>query len=77
MARRFIPSRIEGLFKTEPLINQMVLIGDRLPYVTALFTINISHAESLKGMEAMKGKAGREISLAPRWRKRFKGRDAR
>jgi long-chain acyl-CoA synthetase len=63
--KKIYPSRIEGLFKTEPLINQMVLIGDRLPYVTALFTINTGHAEQLKGMESMKGKAGPEISLAP------------
>lgn len=62
--KKIYPSRIEGLFKTEPLINQMVLIGDRLPYITALFTINTSHAEQLKGMEALKGKEGREISLA-------------
>ncbi len=62
--KKIYPSRIEGLFKTEPLINQMVLIGDRLPYVTALFTINTSQAEQLKGMEGMKGKAGGEIALA-------------
>jgi long-chain acyl-CoA synthetase len=29
----------------------MVLIGDRLPYVTALFTVNVSNAEGLKGRE--------------------------
>lgn len=38
--KKIYPSRIEGLFKSEPLINQMVLIGDKMPYVTALFTIN-------------------------------------
>jgi long-chain acyl-CoA synthetase len=27
----------------------MVLIGDRLPYVTALFTVNVANVEGLKG----------------------------
>lgn len=38
--KKIYPARIESLFKMEPLINQVLLIGDRLPYVTALFTIN-------------------------------------
>jgi long-chain acyl-CoA synthetase len=49
--KKIYPARIEGLFKTEPIVNQMVLIGDRLPYVTALFTVNVSTAEGLKGRE--------------------------
>jgi len=49
--KKIYPARIEGLFKTEPIVNQMVLIGDRLPYVTALFTVNVVNAEGLKGME--------------------------
>ena len=46
--KKIYPARIEGLFKTEPIVNQMVLIGDRLPYVTALFTVNIANVEGLK-----------------------------
>jgi long-chain acyl-CoA synthetase len=49
--KKIYPARIEGLFKTEPIVNQMVLIGDRLPYVTALFTVNIANTEGLKGRE--------------------------
>src|ERR1700719_219572 len=49
--KKIYPARIEGLFKTEPIVNQMVLIGDRLPYVTALFTVNVANAEGLKGRE--------------------------
>ena len=45
--KKIFPSRVEGLFKSEPLISQVVLIGDRLPYLTALFTINPSIAETL------------------------------
>jgi long-chain acyl-CoA synthetase len=48
--KKIYPARIEILFKTEPIVNQVVLIGDRLPYVTALLTVNVAHAESLKGM---------------------------
>ncbi len=48
--KKIYPARIEGLFKTEPLINQVLLIGDKLPFVTALFTINTANAEGLKGM---------------------------
>ncbi len=46
--KKIYPARIEVLFKREPLINQVLLIGDKLPYVTALITINAAHAETLK-----------------------------
>ena len=49
--KKIYPARIESLFKSEPLINQMLLIGDKLPYVTALFTINAAAVENLKGLE--------------------------
>ena len=49
--KKIFPSRVESLFKTEPLISQVLLIGDRLPYLTALFTINLAAADTLKGME--------------------------
>lgn len=49
--KKIYPSRIEGLFKAEPIINQVVLIGDKMPYVTALLTINPAAVETdeLKG----------------------------
>ncbi len=62
--KKIYPSRIEGLFKSEPLINQMILIGDKMPYVTALFTINTSAAEALKEMEPLKGKTAGEIATS-------------
>jgi long-chain acyl-CoA synthetase len=62
--KKIYPARIEGLFKTEPIVSQMVLIGDRLPYITALFTLNISNAETLKGMEATKS-GSRKLAEAP------------
>ncbi len=62
--KKIYPARIEGLFKTEPIVNQIVLIGDRLPYVTALLTVNVSNAEALKGMERFHGEP-RTVAAAP------------
>jgi long-chain acyl-CoA synthetase len=63
--KKIYPARIEGLFKTEPIVNQIVLIGDRLPFVTALMTINVTNAEVLKGMEQFKGRGPNEVAVAP------------
>jgi long-chain acyl-CoA synthetase len=63
--KKIYPSRIEGLFKQEPLVSQVVLIGDRMPYVTALFTINTAAAETLKGMDQFKGKELSDVVQAP------------
>ncbi len=63
--KKIYPSRVENLFKTEPLISQVLLIGDRLPYLTALFTINGAAAEVLKGMEGWKGRGVSEVAQAP------------
>src|SRR5207249_4866338 len=38
---------------------------DRLPYLTALFTINLTVAETLKGMEQWKGRPPSELVHAP------------
>jgi len=63
--KKIYPSRIESFFKTEPIVNQIVLIGDRLPFVTALVTINVSTAETLKGMEPFQGKQPQDVAAAP------------
>jgi long-chain acyl-CoA synthetase len=47
--KKIFPARVETLFKFEPLINQVVLAGDRLPHLVALFTINVSIAETISG----------------------------
>jgi long-chain acyl-CoA synthetase len=62
--KKIYPSQIESLFKTEPLINQVLLIGDRMPYVAALITVNIAVAETLKGMEGLRGTGMAAISQA-------------
>jgi long-chain acyl-CoA synthetase len=63
--KKVYPIRVEGLFKTEPLISQMILLGDKQPFVTALFTLNAAVAATLKGMEGMTGKSADEILTAP------------
>jgi long-chain acyl-CoA synthetase len=63
--KKIYPSRVEALFKMEPLISQVLLVGDRLPFLTAIFTINPTVAEGLKGMEAWKGRPAEELAVAP------------
>src|SRR5580692_7843743 len=63
--KKIYPARIELLFKTEPIINQVVLIGDRLPYVTALLTINATEGASAPEAEVKKAVARVNRKLAP------------
>jgi long-chain acyl-CoA synthetase len=63
--KKVYPSRVEGLFKMEPLINHVLLIGDRLPFVTALFTVNLAAAQTLKGMDEWKRRPEAEATQAP------------
>jgi long-chain acyl-CoA synthetase len=63
--KKIYPARIEGLFKSEAIINQMLLIGDKMPYVTAIFTVNPANAETLDGMSAFQGGSQAQISEAP------------
>ena len=62
--KKIYPAMIESLFKMEPLVNQVLLIGDKQPYVTAIFSLNWSVAETVRGMEPYKGKAPEEMLKA-------------
>ena len=46
--KKIYPSRIENLFKMEPLVNQVVLVGDKKPYVTAILTLNPANLKGVK-----------------------------
>jgi long-chain acyl-CoA synthetase len=59
--KKIYPTRIENLFKMEPLVNQVVLIGDKKPYVTALLTVNVAQVQNLKGVEAITERSAAEI----------------
>ncbi len=64
--KKIYPARIENLFKMEPLVNQVVLIGDKQPYVTALLTLNVGSFKSVKGIEAVAGKpVEQQVESAP------------
>lgn len=52
--KKVYPARIETLFRTEPIISQVLLIGDKQPYVTALLTLNSTQLENLNGVEPAK-----------------------
>lgn len=47
--KKIFPSRVEAMFKLDPLISQVVLAGDRLPHLVALITIHAPAAESIRG----------------------------
>lgn len=55
--KKIYPARIENLFKLEPVVNQVVLVGDKKPYVTAILTLNMSNAQNLAELEAQNGHA--------------------
>ena len=46
--KKIYPARIESLFKMEPAVSQVVLIGDKRPYMTAILTLNSANAEVAK-----------------------------
>jgi long-chain acyl-CoA synthetase len=43
--KKIYPARIESLFKSEPAVSQVVLVGDKRPFVTALITMNTAAVE--------------------------------
>ncbi len=63
--KKVYPARLEAILKMEPIVSHALLCGDRLPFVTALFTINPVAARTLKGMEEWKGKRDEDLSQAP------------
>jgi long-chain acyl-CoA synthetase len=67
--KKIYPSRIESLFKREPLINQVVLVGDRMPYVTALFTVHGAPDETRAAVEAAVKDVNRQVASFEQIRK--------
>jgi len=62
--KKIFPARIENLFKVEPLISQVLLLGDKMPYVAALFTLNPAAVDSLPGMSGASKMPMEEIARA-------------
>jgi len=59
--KKIFPSRVETMFKFEPLINQVLVAGDRLPHLVALFTIHSPIAETIAGAK----ESGKALHEAP------------
>lgn len=62
--KKIYPSRVEALFKSEPLISQVVLVGDRLPFVSALITVNAAAAETFSGPGEVEAEVKKAVTKA-------------
>lgn len=61
--KKIYPARIESLFKSEPAVSQVVLVGDKRPFVTALITMNTAAVEQAgKPAESIVREAVKEIN---------------
>jgi long-chain acyl-CoA synthetase len=60
--KKIYPSKIEALFKLEPLVNQVLLVGDRQPYMAALITLNPQAAEMVDGLPPEEGRDMRSLA---------------
>jgi long-chain acyl-CoA synthetase len=67
--KKIYPARIEALLKREPLISNVLLVGDRLPYVTAVVTVTSAPAESQATVARAVASANRELADFERIRK--------
>ena len=67
--KKIYPARIEALLKREPLISHVLLIGDRLPYVTALVSVTGAIEQAQRAVEAAVKTANRELAEFERIRK--------
>lgn len=72
--KKIYPNRIEGMFKGESAINQVVLVGDKRPFVTALFSINAAAVEASgqsaeELLKAAVGKVNRQVEAHEQIRK--------
>lgn len=55
------PQNIENLLKTDPLISQAVVIGDRKPYLVALITLNPEALEKYAKEKGYRYRGGAEL----------------
>lgn len=69
--KKIYPARIESLFKMEPAVSQVVLIGDKRPYVTAILTLNSANAGGEKGVKDVVTRINQQLADFERIR-RFK-----
>ncbi len=60
--KKIYPARIEALLKREPLISHVLLIGDRLPYLTALLSVTGSPGNAQAAIARVVKDVNRELA---------------
>lgn len=70
--KKIYPARVETLFKVEPIVNQVFVLGDRMPYAAALFTLNMAAVEAIIGAERAKSLTLDDIAKLPEIQKEVK-----
>jgi long-chain acyl-CoA synthetase len=69
--KKIYPARIESLFKMEPAVSQVVLIGDKRPYMTAILTLNSANVDGEKSVKDVVTRINKQLADFERIR-RFK-----
>ncbi len=67
--KKIYPARIEALLKREPAISQVLLVGDKLPFVTALVTVHQPSKESNAAVAQAVKTTNRELASFEQIRK--------
>jgi long-chain acyl-CoA synthetase len=60
--KKIYPARIESLFKMEPVVSQVVLIGDKRPYMTAILTLNDHGGEREKAAKDVVARINKQLA---------------
>lgn len=60
------PQRIENLLKTDPMISQVMIIGDQQPHLTALITLDREQIQEWAIREGLKFDSAEELASHPR-----------
>ena len=60
--KKIYPAKLENLFKMEPIVSQIVLVGDKQPYITALISVNAANAAALAKMDELKEQTPAELA---------------
>ncbi|MFZ2631672.1 MAG: AMP-binding protein [Desulfosalsimonadaceae bacterium] len=68
------PQLIEGKLKAIPVISQAVVIGDRRPYLTALFTLDPEKVESEAGIAGSPAKTAMDAAKCEKFRAYLQGK---
>ncbi len=60
------PSNIESMLKSNPMISQAVVIGDKRPFITALLTLNLENIQKFAKENNIKDTTMQDLSRHPK-----------